>query len=128
MDKMTMDKTTQRTGAAAAAVLLALLAGCSTMQAAGHKYLMRGQVIEASGGTVYLCVGTADGAKKGQQLSAYHFVPGRRPSSKGSGPTFTREKTGTVEIIEIVDEHYANAKVLSGDVNEGNLVELDSGS
>jgi len=108
-----------------AAILLVVLAGCSTMQTVEHKYLMRGQVIEASGGTVYLCVGTADGAKKGQQLSAYHFVPGKKPSSKSGGPAFTREKTGTVKIIELVDEHYARATVLSGDVNEGNLVELE---
>ena len=105
--------------------LLVILAGCSTMQTAGHKYLMRGQVIEASGGTVYLCVGTADGAKSGQQLSAYRFVSRHTPSSKTGGPAFTREKTGTVEIVEIVDEHYARAKVLAGDVSEGNLVELE---
>lgn len=107
------------------AALLTVVAGCATMQTAGHKYLMRGQVLEASGGTVYLCIGAADGARKGQQLSAYHFAHQRTPSSKGSGPTFKREKTGTVEIVEIVDEHYATAKVLTGDVNEGNLVELD---
>jgi hypothetical protein len=106
-------------------VLVAVLAGCSTMQSAGHKYLMRGQVLEASDGMVYLCVGTADGAKKGQRLSAFHFVHGRTPSSKGSGPIFKREKTGRVEITEIVDEHYARAKVLSGEVREGNMVELE---
>jgi hypothetical protein len=106
-------------------VLAAVLVGCSTMQSAGHKYLMRGQVLQASDGLVYLCVGTADGAKKGQQLSAFHFVPGRTPSSKGNAPIFKREKTGQVEIIEIVDEHYARAKVLSGEVREGNMVELE---
>lgn len=120
-----MNRTNHRNNAIIAAALLIVLAGCSTMQAAGHKYLMRGQVLQASAGTVYLCIGTADGAKTGQQLSAYHFVPGRNPSSKSSTPTFTREKTGTIEIIEIVDEHYARAKVLSGDVNEGNMVELE---
>jgi hypothetical protein len=36
-----------------------------------------------------------------------------------------REKTGVVEISEIVDEHYARARVLSGDVGEGNMVELE---
>ena len=120
-----MESRNHRANAVVAAALMAVVAGCSTMQSARHKYFMRGQVIEASGGTVYLCVGTADGAKKGQQLSAFHFVAGRTPSSKSAGPVFKREKTGTVEITEIVDEHYARAKVLSGDVNEGNLVELE---
>lgn len=108
------------------ATLLAVLAGCSTMQGAQHKYLMRGQVLEASAGAVYLCIGTADGAKKGQHLSVYRFV--RRagpPSSKSNASTFKREKTGAVEITEIVDEHYARARVLSGDVGEGNMVELE---
>jgi predicted small secreted protein len=115
----------QRSNALIAAALLTVLAGCSTMQTAGHKYLMRGQVIQASGGTVYLCVGTADGAKAGQQLAAYRFVQRHNPSSKSGGPAFSREKTGSVQITEIVDEHYARGKVLSGDVNEGNLVELE---
>ncbi len=107
------------------AMLLVILASCSTMQAAGHKYLMRGQVIEASNGTVYLCIGTAEGAKKGQQLSAYRFISTTKPIPRANTTTFRREKTGTVEIVEIVDEHYARARVLSGDVHEGNLVELE---
>lgn len=108
------------------ATLMAILAGCSTIQGARHKYLMRGQVLEASAGAVYLCIGTADGAKKGQQLSAYRFVRSASPpSSKSNAPTFKREKTGAVEITEIVDQHYARARVLSGDVGEGNMVELE---
>jgi hypothetical protein len=108
------------------AALMAVIAGCSTMQGAQHKYLMRGQVLEASAGVVYLCIGTADGAKAGQQLSAYRFVRSASPpSSKSNTPKFKREKTGAVEITEIVDEHYARARVLSGDVVEGNMVELE---
>jgi hypothetical protein len=36
-----------------------------------------------------------------------------------------QKKTGVVQITEIVDEHYARGKVLSGDVHEGSLVELE---
>jgi hypothetical protein len=106
-------------------VLAAALAGCSTIQSAGHRYLMRGQVLQASDGMVYLCVGRADGAKKGQRLSAFRFVPSRTPGSKGNPPMFKREKTGQVEITEVVDEHYARAKVISGEVREGSMVELE---
>ncbi len=50
-----------RNGTAVSAVLVILLAamGCATMETAGHKYLMRGQVLEAKDGTAYLCLGTA---------------------------------------------------------------------
>lgn len=30
-----------------------------------------------------------------------------------------------MEIIEIGDEHYARARVLTGDLREGNMVELE---
>ena len=104
---------------------LIILAGCSTLQTAGHKYLMRGQVLEASDGFAYLCVGTAEGAQRGQQLAAYRFVSDTRPIPRGSETVFKRVKTGIVEIVEVVDEHYARAKIVSGDVREGNLVELE---
>ena len=68
---------------------------------------------------------TADGATKGQRLSAYRFISTTKPIPRANTTTFTREKTGTVEIVEIVDEHYARARVLSGDVHEGNMVELE---
>jgi hypothetical protein len=37
---------------------------------------------------------------------------------------FKREWVGSVKITDVVDEHYAKAKVLKGDVRENDVVEL----
>ncbi len=51
------------------AVLLFSAAGCATMESAGHKYIMRGQVLEVAGDEAYLCIGSEDGARVGQELA-----------------------------------------------------------
>ena len=105
-------------------VLLVLLV--VTVSHAGsfyHKYLMRGTVLETSDGTIYLCVGTSDGAKAGQELTVVRFVKTGSPGPKGQ-LMFKREEVGKVKILEIVDEHMANAKILSGEAKVNDIVEL----
>ena len=104
-------------------VLLSFSA-CSSMQSARHEYLMRGQVVEADGSQVVVCVGTADGAQVGQELTVFKLVVS---SSSGPGkgmPLYAKVKTGSVRIAEIVDEHFARARVTSGSVDVHNVVEL----
>ena len=43
---------------------------------------MRGTVLEATDGTIYLCVGTSDGAKAGQELTVVRFVKTGKPWSE----------------------------------------------
>jgi len=106
------------------AVLLMGTIGCATLKVAHHAYFMRGQVLDVTDGVAYLCIGRADGAKVGQQLDAHRFIPSRQPSSKSNSPVFRRENTGKVTILEIVDEHYARARVDTGGVAVGDMVEL----
>lgn len=108
------------------AVLTAIVlssAACSTLGGAGHQYLMRGQVVEANGNEVVLCVGSRDGAKVSQELTAYKMV-----SSNIGGPKnptrWEKVSVGTVRIEQVVDEHFAQAKVTSGNVQVNNMVEL----
>ena len=90
-----------------------------------HKYLMRGTVLESTDGKIYLCVGTSDGAKAGQELTVVRFTKtGGSPGLKGQRPTFNREEVGKVKILEVVDEHMANAKILSGEAKVNDIVEL----
>jgi hypothetical protein len=88
-----------------------------------HKYIMRGQILEVNGDTAYLCIGSADGAKVGQKLTVYRFV---RTGSLGphTSVRYNRQETGKVQITEIVDEHMANAKIISGEAREHDVVEL----
>ncbi len=96
----------------------------SQAASAYHKYFMKGSIIESSEEGIYLCIGTEDGAKPGQVLDVMRIsrVPGGSPKS---APKFRREKVGQVEILEVVDEHFARAKKVSGEAKVSDMVELE---
>jgi len=74
-------------------------------------------------GTIYLCVGTSEGAKVGQELTVVRFVKMGNTGPKGQ-PVFKKEEVGKVKITEIVDEHMANATIVSGEAKVNDIVEL----
>jgi len=103
--------------------LLVSVAGCATNSPTYHNYIMRGQIIEVNDNIAYLCIGSSDGASVGQELAVLKF--GRMPPpSRSTAPRFKRDEVGKVRIIEIVDEHYAKATVLTGEVKANSMVEL----
>ena len=104
-------------------MLFVVSAGFAGLESLKHEYIMRGQILEVSEGTAYLCIGSADGAKVGQELTVYRFMKTGSPGPK-TQVYFKREETGKVKITEIVDEHMANAKIISGQVKEHDVVEL----
>ena len=83
---------------------------------------MRGTVLEATDGKIYLCVGTSDGAKAGQELTVVRFI--KTESEPHGVPSFNREVVGKIKILEIVDEHMANAMIISGEAKVNDIVEL----
>ena len=99
--------------------MIILLTSCATMGKAYHKYFMKGSIIETDDSNIYLCIGSNDGAEVGQELNVYKI----RTISKARS-TFQREHTGKVKITEIVDEHFAKAKVISGKAAKDDIVEL----
>jgi hypothetical protein len=108
------------------AVLLLLMGGCATVESAKHEYIMRGQVLEVTGDTAYLCIGSKDGARVGQDYTAYSYVKVPNPYSRpGAQYSYKREQTGEIKITEIVDEHMATAKVVRGKVKDHDVVELN---
>lgn len=103
--------------------LLIFMAGCATNSPTYHKYIMRGQILEVNDNIAYLCIGSSDGASVGQELVVFKI--GRMPPpSRSSEPRYKKEKVGKVKIMEIVDEHYAKANVLTGEVKANYVVEL----
>jgi hypothetical protein len=106
------------------AVLLFVTAGCATLETAGHKYVMRGQILEVTDGMAYLCIGSADGAQVGQEYAVYKYIKSPNSNPKSVQPYYKREKSGTVKILEILNEHMAKAKVLAGHAETNNVVEL----
>lgn len=101
------------------------LTACSTVGQLRHEYIMRGQVISAEGDNIYLCVGKRDGAQVGQELTV-NRVSSRPGSPKASAPIFTRTLVGRIKIVEIVDEHFAKATVLNGQVQTNDIAELEN--
>jgi len=103
-------------------VALTVMLACTSPGHPGpyHTVVMRGQVVEAAGNDVYICIGSGDGAKPGQKLRVYRITRHHKPGS------FVRETTGMVRIESIVDEHFAKATVISGSATTNNMVELES--
>lgn len=111
-------------------VLLALaIAVASAVPASAasayHKYVMKGSIIEASDAGIYLCIGTEDGAKPGQVLDVMRISRDTSGAPKG-GPRFKREKVGEVEILQVVDEHFARARKVKGEATVSDMVELET--
>lgn len=101
------------------------LSGAAGLETAVHKYIMRGQVLEVIDETAYLCVGSKDGAQVGEEFTVYRFDRISNPNTKSTSPMFKKQEIGKIKITEIVDEHMANAKILSGKVKVNDVVETN---
>ena len=107
----------------AVSTLLAVPAARADDPGIRHTVFMAGSVIEASAEGIYLCIGTADGAEPGQVLDVVRVTRDRSVNPK-QGVRFHREKVGKVKIDAIVEEHFAQATVLDGKVEKGDIVRL----
>lgn len=104
-------------------VVLLFVSGCARMDSAVHRYSMKGQVLDVSNDIVYLCIGSSDGAKIGQEYLVYKYE--KLPSSpKVSTPKFKKDEVGLVKIIDIFDDHYAKATIINGEAKINYVVEL----
>ncbi|MCF8706929.1 hypothetical protein [Rhizorhapis sp. SPR117] len=88
----------------------------------GHSVFMRGTVVRAVGNDLVVCTGSADGAEAGQELTVYRVS--EHPHGPKGPPIFQRTQVGTVRIHGVIDEHFANASVVSGTVMRHDIVEL----
>jgi|3_EtaG_2_1085321.scaffolds.fasta_scaffold00584_4 hypothetical protein len=88
----------------------------------GHSVFMRGTVVRAVGNDLVVCIGSADGAEAGQELTVYRVS--EHPHGPKGPPIFQRTHVGTVRILGVIDEHFANASVVSGTVKRHDIVEL----
>lgn len=86
-------------------------------------YLMKGQILDVADGEAYLCIGSAEGARTGQEFTVFRFTR-MQPIGAKQQPTYKRDPVGAVKITEVVDEHYARAKVVRGDVRTNDVAEL----
>lgn len=106
--------------------LVVALVGCSDMESARHEILMKGQILEVTDNSAYLCIGSKDGAEVGDQFAVYKFTRAENPDSKYAGhPYYKREVVGRIKITDVFDEHMAKANILAGEVKPNYFVELE---
>lgn len=103
------------------ALVFLVVAGCATME---HKYIMKGQILDVNDGTAYLCIGSAEGAKVGQEFPVYRYerIPGA--GGKQGTMSFKRDEVGALKITQVVHEHYAEASIIRGNVKVHDVAEL----
>jgi len=104
-----------------ASVLLVLLSACAN-SGFYHKNMMRGQVVKADNNSAVICIGENDGAKLGQLLSAYRIKTVTEVDE--GGEVFMKTPVGSIKIVSIIDEHFAKAIVIDGNVKRYDIVEL----
>lgn len=88
-----------------------------------HKLFMRGQVVTVTGDEVVICIGSQDGAKAGQNLEVYELI--YEGALTEGDANFRREHRGQIAIQSIINEHFATAKITSGEAEENDMVELE---
>lgn len=88
-----------------------------------HGQIMKGQVVQSTGSDVLVCVGKRDGAEPGQLLSAYRVVFAEGVVEEGAS-NVRRVPVGKVKIVNIIDDHFAKARVIEGDIAKNDIVEL----
>jgi hypothetical protein len=101
-----------------------MLSSYATAQTGFHANIMKGSIIEMQDSKIYICIGSRDGAKVGQELDVYNV--GAKPMMYNEPPSFKREHTGKIRIVEILYEHFARAALVSGKAERGYIVELSN--
>jgi hypothetical protein len=86
----------------------------------GHTFLMRGSIVSDTGGQLIACVGKADNAQAGQELTVYRTIASSGPRATN----FQREKVGSVRIDQVINDHYALVSSIAGNVKTNDIVEL----
>lgn len=87
-----------------------------------HPSLMKGSIIALEDSNVYICIGSRDGAKVGQELDVYNI--GAKPMVYKGPPSFERKHTGKIRTIEVLDKHFARAILVSRKAEIAYIVEL----
>lgn len=88
-----------------------------------HEMFMRGQVVGIEENEVVLCIGSKDGAQKGQTLKVYRVA--YVPNVTEGDVSYKRDYIGEIAIDSIVNDHFARANVSSGDIKLHDVVELE---
>lgn len=101
------------------ALVLSLGACSSSMY---HKALMKGQVVKVNDGEVVMCIGSREGAKAKDEFRVMRSTF-RTDVVEDGESDYELVEVGRVEIVDVVDDHYAVAKVVTGDIQIHDVAE-----
>jgi hypothetical protein len=91
-----------------------------------HEYIMKGQVVDMpTEDSLVVCIGTNDGAEVGQVLDVYRYTYDPAIAEGGGENPIQSSHTGRVIIEQIFNEHFARAKILEGDIEKYDTVQLN---
>ena len=90
-----------------------------------HGAMMRGQILDLDNGAATISVGAQDGVKPGQIFDVQHYTHVLGDSSQNRASNYSRSVVGKVQIIEVIDAHYARAQIASGKPSVNDVVELE---
>lgn len=107
-----------------AAVAIVSLGGCAGGTSVRHEFVMQGQVLSTDESGVVVCVGRQNGAESGQILNVIRHM--RTTGGNPKAPPFRREQVGQVRIVEVFDDHYAHAAIVTGQAQVGDMAVLDN--
>jgi hypothetical protein len=100
--------------------LLGILTACATNQVSQDN-LMRGSVVRTSDETIVVCLGSSERVEPGEQFTVY------RTQYTGSiaedTDHYSRKQVGEVRILKILDAHFARARITTGEVESGDIIE-----
>ena len=101
------------------------LSACAPATTSGvyHGVIMRGQIVSLDGKSGVICIGKHDNAETGQMLDVIRHKQARAVGRSSLG-TFERIIVGEVRITNVVDDHYSEIEVVSGDVRATDTIEL----
>lgn len=89
-----------------------------------HSVFMRGQILSLDGKAGLICIGKHDNAEVGQILDVIRHTRNKSAAGKNRLKGFKRVLVGQVKVTSIVDDHYSEIEVISGDIKESDTVEL----
>ncbi|WOJ98143.1 hypothetical protein R0137_06095 [Congregibacter brevis] len=100
-------------------VLLTSLMGACSSSPFYHKVFMRGQIVGVDGDEVVFCIGTETGASIGEEFVAHRYT---YEENQENGDYYGTKEVGSVEVREIVNEHFAKGVISSGEVTKYDIL------
>ena len=97
------------------------IAACSGTQFY-HEHMMSGQVVSVEGKSVVVCIGSVDGAQPGMVLEVFEVE--YTGSITEGNDNYSQKTVGEIRVDSIIDEHFARASIVKGNIEPNNVAEL----